>query len=141
VGVIVFTNALDAEPYPGDPRSISERIFEWVAPAITQALNGEVVEPPDPAWVNLVGTYRSIWEDVHVLPLDGRLAMINPVLPNPKSALLTLEPVTENTFRIDGKGYGELGENAVFEIGPNGRAVSIVIGENRSEAVTYRSTN
>lgn len=141
VGVVVFTNALDAEPYPGDPRSISERIFEWVAPAISQAVEGEVVDPPDAAWAKFEGTYRSHWADVHVLSLDGKLVMINPVLPNPKTALLTLEPVSENTFRIEGKGYGNLGENAVFEIGPDGRAVSVLIGENRSEAVTYRSAN
>ena len=141
VGVIVFTNSLDAEPYPGDPRSISERIFEWVAPAISQAVKGEVVEPPDAAWAKFEGTYRSIWGDLHVLPLDGKLAMINPVLPDPKASLLTLEPVSENTFRIDGKGYGELGENAVFEIGLSGRAVSVLIGENRHEAVAYSSAN
>ena len=137
VGVIVFANAPDAEPYPGDPQSISERIFEWVAPAIAQTLDGEKVESPDASWSRFEGTYRSHSTDVHVLRLDGTLAMINPLMPDPKVAVLTLEPVAENTFRLDGQGYGALGELVVFEIGPNGRAESVRVGENRRVRVTY----
>ena len=78
---------------------------------------------------------------VHVLPLDGKLTMIDPVLGNPKAAALTLEPVSENTFRLEGKAYGALGEQVVFEIGPDGIAVSVMVGENPSERVTYTSSN
>jgi CubicO group peptidase (beta-lactamase class C family) len=137
VGVIVFTNALDAEPYPGDPRSISERIFEWVAPAISRAVEGESVEPPDPSWSRLEGTYRSHWGDFHVLALDGTLALINPLLPDPKTSVLTLKPVTKTSFRLDGKGFGPLGELVVFEAGPDERSDSVRIGENRYVRVTY----
>ena len=97
VGVIVFANALDAEPHPGDLRSITDRIFEWVAPAISSAAQGETAEPPDAGWSRFEGTYRSHWGNVHVLALDGKLTMIDPVLGNPKAAALTLEPVSENT--------------------------------------------
>ena len=38
LGVIVFTNSLDAQPYPGQPLSVVDRAVEWLGPAVTNAL-------------------------------------------------------------------------------------------------------
>jgi D-alanyl-D-alanine carboxypeptidase len=138
IGVIVLTNALDAQPYPGQPWSITDRIFEWIAPAITKAVKGEASPTqPDPKWRQFEGTYRSIWADTHVLVLDGKLSMIDPTLPNPKPTALTLEPISENTFKLEGVGFGFLGELVTFELGADGRARSVEVGGNRSLRVSY----
>jgi len=142
VGVIVFANAQDAEPYPGEPRSISQRIFEWVAPALLEAVGGDEVDVPDPRWARLEGTYRARGGDIHVLPLDGTLTIVNPLLPDPKAGIMTLEPVAENTFRLDGKGYDAFGEHVVFEIGPEGRSDAVTIGDGfRYTRVSYGLAN
>jgi CubicO group peptidase (beta-lactamase class C family) len=138
IGVIVLTNALDAQPYPGQPWSITDRTFEWIAPALTKAVNGEASPTkPDPKWTQFEGTYRSIWADTHVLVLDGKLSMIDPTLPNPKLMVLTLKPVSENTFKLEGVGLGPLGELVTFELGTDGGARSMEVGENRAIRVSY----
>jgi len=138
IGVIVLTNALDAQPYPGQPWSITDRIFEWLAPAITKVVKGEASPiKPDSKWTQFEGTYRSIWADLHVLVLDGKLSVIDPTLPNPKPMALTLEPVSENTFKLEGVGFGPLGEVVTFELGADGHARSIEVGGNRALRISY----
>jgi hypothetical protein len=138
IGVIVLTNALDAQPHPEQPWSITDRIFEWIAPAITKAVKGETgPTQPDPKWRQFEGTYRSIWADTHVMFLDGKLSMIDPTLPNPKPTALTLEPVSENTFKLEGVGCGPLGELVTFELGADDRARSFEIGGNRAIRISY----
>ena len=132
IGVIVFTNALDAQVV-----TISDRIFEWVAASITKAVKGDKVEKPDPEWGKFEGTYRTVWTDSHVLILDGKLALIDPTASNPKPNALTLEPISENTFKMEGKGYGTLGEPVVFELGPDGKASRVKIGVNWANRVSY----
>ncbi|MHB9028107.1 MAG: serine hydrolase domain-containing protein [Candidatus Latescibacterota bacterium] len=137
IGVIVFTNSGDAEPYPGYVWSVSDRIFEWVAPAIKKAANGETGPKTDPSWARLEGVYRSLTVDTQVLVLDGKLAMVRPFTPNPKAGALTLEPAGKDTFRIEGSGDGPLGELVTFEFGPDGRANKIIIGVNPSARASY----
>ncbi len=132
IGIIVFTNSLDAQP-----GMIANRLFEWVAPAIAKAEKGDDVEESKPQLSKYEGTYRSIWGDVHVLVLEGKLALINPTAPNPKPSALTLEPDGEDTFKLEGKGYGALGEAVVFEVNEDGIARRIKIGENWSDRVSY----
>jgi len=74
---------------------------------------------------------------MHVLVLDGKLSIIDPTLPNPKLTMLTLEPVAENTFKLEGVGFGPLGELVTFELGGDGGARSIEVGENRALRVRY----
>ena len=132
VGVIVFTNSADSAP-----AEISDRIFEWIAPAIVRAAKGESGEQPDPAWANYEGTYRNLWGDSHVLNLDDSLTMISPTLPNPKPDGLTLQPAGEHTFTMEGKGSGPLGEPVVFDLGPDGTATRAKIGVGWSDRVSY----
>ena len=132
VGVIVFTNAMDTQP-----EIISDRIFEWIAPAISSALQGETSPEVEPNWAKYVGTYRSIWTDYHVLPLDGKLSLIVPNSPNPKNKLITLKPTAEHTFCLEGPGNAPVGEPVVFEIGEDGQAERIIIGVNPATKVTY----
>ncbi|MDP2643450.1 MAG: serine hydrolase domain-containing protein, partial [Desulfobacterales bacterium] len=97
LGVIVFANSLDTNPYPGTPLSITDRIFSWIAPAVGKARKGRDVPEAPLAWKRLQGVYRSLWSDIHILPLEGKLMLIDPTIPEPKSAAMTLEPFTPGT--------------------------------------------
>ena len=141
IGVIVFTNSLDAEPYPGSTWSINDRIFEWVVPAITEAAEGRQEKRIEPEWQKLVGSFRSIIADTHILFLDGKMSMVNLNVPNPKQSVMTLEPVSENVFKIHRKpgtgGYGSVGEAVSFEVGPDKAVQRLKIGANYAEPVDY----
>ncbi|HLT20433.1 MAG TPA: serine hydrolase domain-containing protein [Thermomicrobiales bacterium] len=134
VGVAVFTNSLD-----GEPQKLIERIFEWVAKPLVRAAAGESGTEPDPAWKQYEGTYRNLWNDSHVLPLDGKLAMVDPTLDNPKADYFTLEPVSEHTFLLEGSGSAALAEPVFFELGPDGVATRMKVGDNWSERVSYET--
>jgi CubicO group peptidase (beta-lactamase class C family) len=137
VGVIVFTNAADAQPYVGDPLSIIDRAFKWIGPAITKALVGTPVPEPEPDWKDFEGIYRTRWADIHILSYEGKLILIYPTSPNPEETALTLEPVSQDTFKLEGKGYGELGEPVVFQKNNTGYTKSVRIGENTYVRVNY----
>jgi hypothetical protein len=116
---------------------ISDRAFEWVAPAIAAAIENGDARPPEPAWRKFEGTYRNIWGDSHVLTLEGELTMIDPTLSNPKTDAFTLEPVGENTFKLEGNGSAAIGEPVDFELGPDGTATRMTIGDGWFERVSY----
>ena len=137
VGVVVFTNALDSSPYVGMPLSINDRIFEWIAPAIVKAVEGEEAKTPDPAWESITGTYRSLGGDGHVLALEGELALIDPTGQNPKAGYMTLEPVSGRAFTLQGGGYGPIGEEVRFESVNNGRTETMIMSHGPSKRVTY----
>ena len=129
LGVIVLTNSMDSEPYLGQTRSIPERVFDWLGPALKKASENDVVAPSPPDWERLLGTYRCIWCDIHVMILDGKLVMVNPSLSDPKSTASTLEPIEgrDHVFRIvDGPDPQLAGAEVVFEFRagtPDGRAI------------------
>jgi CubicO group peptidase (beta-lactamase class C family) len=132
IGVIVLTNADD-----GNPLQFAEKAFQWVAPAILK-----IVAPPAPAgppagWQRYAGRYRNPWGDVQVLAVDGRLAMVDPSLPDPMLAITWLHPTAEHTFRSETKnGFGSHGEPVVFELGADGGVARLKIGENFMTPVT-----
>ena len=132
IGVSVLTNALD-----GDPHLIAERVITWLAPAMKTAVKGEPAVEPDPGWARFEGTYRDLWGDFHVLYLDGKLKLVDPTVPDPKEEAFTLEPAQENSFILRGPGGGAIGETVRFELGVDGRAVRVKVGENWADRVTY----
>ena len=141
IGVIVFANSIDARPYPGARWSIIDRVFEWIVPAITEASQGKEKESIRPEWKNLVGTYRSIWSDTHILFLDGKMSMVDPNSLDPKKAVVTLEPVAEGTFKMADKlgknGYGSVGEAVSFDLGPDAKVKRVKIAASYSQPVNY----
>ncbi|CAN5778422.1 serine hydrolase domain-containing protein [soil metagenome] len=132
VGVVVFTNSADSTP-----AEISDRVFEWLAPSIVRAAAGESASAPDPAWGQYQGTYRNLWGDSHVLPIEGKLKMITPTLRDPKPDAMTLEPDGEHAFILDGKGSGPIGEPVVFELRPDGNATRVRVGDGWFDRVSY----
>ncbi len=125
VGVIVMQNIDDATTV------VVDRVFEWLVPAILKAaLPIGTAAQPDPSWGRFVGRYRAWTGDSQVLIHQGRLVLINPVNADPTATLITLLPAGENTFRMEGSGWGAHGELLTFETGPDGKVVRMKEGEN-----------
>ena len=141
IGVIVFANSLDSEVYPGSSWSITDRIFDWVVPAINGAKEVKEAQDIKPEWKPLVGTYRMVWQDSHVMFLDGQMCLLNPNSPNPKKSITLLERISENTFKISRKfrtfDYGSVGETVSFEFGPDKKVNRINIGAEYAEPVEF----
>lgn len=136
IGVTVLTNSLGSNPV-----DITMRIFDWIAPAIKKAVAGEGGKPADESWAKLEGTYRNPWGDSHVLFLDGKLTLIDPTLYNPKPSAFELDPQEDDSFIFKGKNGGAaVGERVTFELGADGTAEAITIGENCSQRVCYSNS-
>jgi CubicO group peptidase (beta-lactamase class C family) len=132
IGVIVLTNADD-----GNPLVFAEKAFQWVAPAILKLVTPGRPAPPPAGWERYAGRYRSPWADVQVLVVDGRLAMLDPSLPDPMLVVTWLIPTTEHVFRSETKnGFGSHGEPVVFELDADGRVARLKVGENALTPVT-----
>ena len=132
IGVIVFSNSLDAQPYPGEPLSIVDRAFEWVGDAIVKSKDDPKPMSPEATWRPLSGTYRNIWNDIQVLSLDGALVALDITDPNPKSTVSKLESIekSETTFRVtEGSPFFSLGDIVSFTLGEDGRALRMMIGD------------
>jgi hypothetical protein len=130
IGVIVLTNADD-----GDPVRYVDKAFEWVAPAILAGVPRSPAAPP-PGWERYAGRYRNVWGDVQVLVVKGRLALIDPSLPDPMAFIAWLHPVAEHAFRSETKnGFGNNGEPVVFELDGNARVRRLTIGQNFLEPI------
>lgn len=139
LGVIVLANSLDAQPYPGDALSVVERAFDWVGGAIKQAREGRGVEQPQPHWEALTGTYRNIWKELHVMPLDGKLVVLSITDGNPKATSATLLPVngSKTQYRVaEGPPIYDLGETVTFRLDENGQADFMRFGKLESPRVT-----
>jgi D-alanyl-D-alanine carboxypeptidase len=127
IGVVALTNAND-----GDPRTVTEKAFEWVAPAILKVTKPKPKDKePDPSWQQYVGRYRDSWGDSQILVLDGELVRIDPTLPDPLEAMERLVPIAEHVFRTETKeGFGANGELVVFEVDGKGKVERVKTGEN-----------
>ncbi len=129
--MFVLTNADD-----GKPGMYLDMAFKLLAPAITKAAAPpEKLAKADPAWEKYTGKYSDRWGDSEVLIYNGKLVLISPQALDPTASMLTLVPVAEHTFKIDGEGYGALGEPVVFELGPDGKVKRMKVGENYVEPV------
>lgn len=132
IGVIVLTNADD-----GNPLEFADRAFQWVAPPILRAVAPPAPAGPPSGCERYTGRYRSPWGDVEVLVIDGRLAMIDPSLPDPMLTVTWLTPVSGPTFRgVTKNGFGSNGEPVVFEPGDDGRVRRLKVGDNFLDPVS-----
>ena len=131
VGVVVFTNGGD-----GNPARYVNKVFEWIAPAITRAtVKPMLLAAADPSWTQYVGTYRSRGGEREVMVFDEELVVISPLSDDPMTGKSVLRPLGEHTFRIEGTGGGPHGELARFELDADGNVRRLYMGVNYSERV------
>ena len=130
IGVIVLTNADD-----GEPVKYTDKAFHWVAPAIVKAATPAPRTRPA-GWERYAGRYRNAWWDAQVMLIDGRLAMLDPSLPDPMPNVMWLNPAGEHTFRAETRnGFASNGELVVFELDATGRVRRIKVGDNYLTAI------
>ncbi len=124
IAVIVLTNADD-----GDPVMYVEKAFQWVAPAVMEAVAVEESKVAPAEWRRYTGKYRNDWGDTQILILDGELVMLSPMLPDPTPDMTKLVQVSEHTFRMESPmGYGSPGELLVFELDEKGKVKRVKTG-------------
>tara|TARA_B100000029_G_scaffold454386_1_gene480868 strand:+ start:72 stop:1544 length:1473 start_codon:yes stop_codon:yes gene_type:complete len=136
LAVIVFSNSLDAQPYPGQPLSIVDRAFDWVGGAIAKAQAGpsSTAKHRKDRYKHLKGTYRCIWGDSQVMELDGQFVVINITHPHPKKTISVLQPMDESRLRFRvtrGDPFVPLGERVSFLTDKDGNAHSMVLGRTK----------
>jgi hypothetical protein len=78
----------------------------------------------DPAWSRFAGLYRSMWGDVEVVELDGRLAMIDPTSDDPGEQQ-QLIPLGGGTFRLEAKSGGSAVGEVVSFVERGGRVMRL----------------
>jgi D-alanyl-D-alanine carboxypeptidase len=112
VGVVVLTSADD-----GNPDMYAEKVFQWVAPALSEAAAGPAKRRPqsNPNLQRYSGRFRDQWSDLQVLVANGELVAINLSHPDPIAAMLRLIPTSEHHFRVETADmYGPHGEDLEF---------------------------
>jgi CubicO group peptidase (beta-lactamase class C family) len=128
IAIIVLANAEDAWPF-----AYVQRATALLVPAIAGASStGPTPAGPDPGLSRYVGRYRNAWGDSQVLLGPSGLRIVAPLNLDPTEGMETLIPVAPHTFKIESSnGYGAPGELATFELGSDGIAVSLKVGEHR----------
>jgi len=130
IGVIVCTNGSDGEAYPGTAWSISERIFDWLTPALkSNGLNSSQSTVLN-KYREFEGLYGNIWNESYVIFLDGKLQIVNPNTPDPKSGIWILEPITTDRFRIvSSPRFTPVGEEVVFNRNSQRKVTGFLAGD------------
>ncbi len=124
VGVIVLTNAQDAEP-----SAIARQLMGSVGEAVAKRAAPEpTVVPWDPSWGRFAGLYRGRGLDWQVVLLDKRIVLLNPAAPTLENPI-ALEPLGEGRFMYTARtGGGAVGEVVRF-VEENGRVVRMYTGD------------
>lgn len=121
VGSVFMSNALGV-----DSELFAQRMYDIVAPAIREAVKDPGgAKPMDPELKKYLGAFGSSFGgEIAVVAWEGGLATIWLPTMDPVRGITKLRKTGENTFRRV-RQDGELGEEAVFELGPDGRPARI----------------
>ena len=122
-----------------DTSRLAQRIYEIVAPAIKDATRATAdtpaPKPPDPSLSRYLGIYATGFSgEVAVLRWEDGLATLGLPSTDPVRGISKLRLTGEHTFRRVRKDEA-LGEELVFEMGPDGRASQITWHNNHYRRV------
>jgi D-alanyl-D-alanine carboxypeptidase len=124
IGVIVLANGADMKVYPDQANSISDRIFNWVVPALRNALAGTHTNQVDTMLRKYEGKYRYWGGDAVILNMVGGLATIDPLDPTDPDKSPKLVRIDKNVFWVEtSDGFAAPGETLVFEENEKGEIV------------------
>jgi hypothetical protein len=74
--------------------------------------------------------YGNIWNESYVIFLDGKLQIVNPNTPDPKSSVWLLEPMAADRFRIvSSPRFTAVGEEVVFNRNNQGKVTDYLAGD------------
>jgi CubicO group peptidase (beta-lactamase class C family) len=117
VGTVFMSNSLGV-----NSQQFAQRMYDIVAPAIKDAVkNPGAAKQPDPTLKQYTGTYASSFGgEIAVVLWEGDLATLYLPTMDPVKGISKLRHVAEHTFRRVRKDEA-LGEEYIFEMGPDGR--------------------
>ncbi|MGB7295500.1 MAG: serine hydrolase [Candidatus Aminicenantales bacterium] len=116
VATIFLSNAHEASS-----GAYSQNLYDLVAPAIKNAVKKpDAPEEPDAELNKYLGTYKAWSGELAVITWEGGLASMGLPTMNPLKSITKLKKTGEHTFRRI-RDDEELGEEIVFEMGPDGR--------------------
>jgi len=120
VAAVFLSNAHEAAS-----EAFAQCLYDIVAPAIKDAVkNPAAAKKPDPKLNKYLGAY-SAWNGEMVVILWGNgLAVMDLPTMSPVKSMIKLKKTGEHTFRRV-RDDEELGEEIVFELGPDGRAARL----------------
>lgn len=133
IAAVVLTNAMN-----DSPQRIARQLLRVVGPALEQArtsANHGTPSTPNPDVERFTGLYRSAWGETIVVPWRDGLAALGVPTDDPMNDLVELKHVDGGTFRRIRKDSGDLGEEVVFETGPDGKTSRMRWFENYSRKV------
>jgi CubicO group peptidase (beta-lactamase class C family) len=122
LATIFMTNAQGV-----DTSAFSRAMYDLVAPAIKEATkpDGPAPKPADPSLEAYLGSYSTGFSgEVAIVRWEDGLASLGLPTMDPKRALTRLRKTGEHTFRRVRKDDA-LGEELVFEVGPEGKATRL----------------
>jgi len=120
VSAVFLSNAHEAAS-----EAFTQCLYDIVAPAIKDAVkNPSAAKKPDPKLNKYLGTYSSWNGETAVLLWGDGLAVMELPTMNPVKSIVKLKKTGDHTFRRV-RDDEELGEEVVFEIGPDGRAARL----------------
>ena len=122
VATVFMTNAQGV-----DTAAFSRAMYDLVAPAIKEAVKAEgpAPKPADPSLSAYLGHYATGFSgEVAIVRWEDGLASLGLPTMDPKRALSRLRKTGEHTFRRV-RDDDALGEDVVFEVGPDGKATSL----------------
>lgn len=129
-GITVCVNSLDGEPFPGSFWSITDRIREWICPAILDIASTSILNSTQYDYAEYEGIYSNLWAEKMVIYLDGKLQVVNPNSPNPKKGAWVLEQIEKDLFVIQSTPrYDPVGEKFVFKRNEKGQVYRYEYGE------------
>lgn len=130
VGVIVLTNAQDAEP-----AAMARQLMTTVGEAVAKR---STPKPPsitwDATWARFAGLYRGRFGEQQVVLLNERLVMIAPNAPTLENPT-ALEPLGDGRFRLMARTGGSVIGEVVRFTEENGRVVRMYTGDSYADRV------
>jgi hypothetical protein len=120
VATVFMSNALGV-----DSEGFALRMYDIVSSAIKEAVkNPSAAKAPDPELKKYTGTYSSSWGEIAMIIWEGGLAALDLPNTNPVKEITKFQKTGEDTFRRIRKDEA-LGEDIIFEMGPDGRPTRI----------------
>ncbi len=122
LAAVVMINAMGV-----DTEEISTQLLKAAGAALggaTKPLPGAIA--PEPDLERFAGLYRSVWGEIAVVPWQAGLAAVDLPTSDLLGDLARLKPIEGNIFRRIREESDDLGEEVRFEVGPDGKVVSLV---------------
>ena len=131
IGAIFLTNGMNIPIW-----RIASQMTKIVAPAIAEAQQKGAKPKTSPAGMErFTGSYWSEWGETIVVPWKDGVAALDVPSRNPMDDLTELKWISGNNFRRIRKDNAELGEEVVFETGPDGKVTRVLWHQNYSRKV------